>query len=146
MAESNLACKAALDYLECVEARDAKGMRALFADVIEYYGPDGVFRSDPAEVEALLLAGWETPNPQYPTKNKLANLLPFGERGCLMEFGWLNEETGGVIFAAVDRFEVNDAGKITFFLPYFATSQLGKILPQIEYLKNKLAAAKAKNG
>jgi hypothetical protein len=114
------ACRAAKAFLACLNAQDAKGIRALLADRVEMVGPDGRIYADPAEFEAIEERGFS--NMDQPWRFELVNLLPFGANGCLMEFTVSSHP--GMVFVpgAVDHFQVDAAGKVVRFIPYIAAS------------------------
>jgi hypothetical protein len=143
MVGSTLACKVAKQYLDCINGRDVDGLRKLFAETADYTGPDGVSLTEREKIVAGYKRGWDNPNHSYPKYFEAENIVPFGDDGSLLEFGWLDDK-GKIVLAAVDRFEVNKAGQITRFLPYFASSQLARIMPQVERLKALAASEKAK--
>jgi hypothetical protein len=68
----------------------------------------------------------------------LANAVPFGDDGCLLEFGFSDPNNDSISLSAVDRFRVNDQGKVIQFLPYFASDHIQKVMANIN--KNKTDA------
>jgi hypothetical protein len=139
-ASETKACEAARAYIRLVNDQDWRGLRQLFAETTDYTGPTGARLSDAESVANVYKLAWSAED-NYPTEHQIENIVPFGDDGCLLEFGWIGEN-GETILAAVDRFRVDEDGRITCFLPYFASSQLDKIVPRINRLK-AMAAAQA---
>jgi hypothetical protein len=141
------ACQVAKDYVGLVNKQDVKGLENLFAQGADYTGPTGASSGDPAVIAAGYKHGFDNMKgpdgkPIYPSKFQIDNLLPFEKDGCLLEFSMWDDKANKFVLSAVDRFRVNEQGKVTQFLPYFSSAQLPKINAQIERIKASAAAAK----
>jgi hypothetical protein len=126
------ACKVAKTYLERVQARDVDGIRNLFAQNTNYTGPDGSSLSDPDQIAVGYKRGLENKDASG-WEFRIVNLLPFnGGVGCLMEFATAFDKPGEFSLSAVDHFEVDSNGKISRFLPYFASNHVQRVVAHIE--------------
>lgn len=134
-----LACRISKLYLHYVKAQDVAGLRDLFPEGMDYVGPDGKRLSDPEVIAAGYDRGFK--NMGKPWEFKLENVLPFGENGCLLQFGHKTNEPGArFTLSAVDHIEVNSQGQITRFLPFFASSEIPRVLENINRHKEKAHA------
>jgi hypothetical protein len=132
------ACNTAHTYLEYTKKLDSKSLRTLFADKVNFVGYDGQTVTDPDKVAIGYEEGFNRiRHSDYPSKFELNHLLPFGKNGCLMEFSYFDQKKGKFVLAAVDHFEVDEQGKITHFLPYFASSELPRISAHIAKIKEE---------
>jgi hypothetical protein len=132
------ACNTAHTYLEYTKKLDSKALRTLFADKVDFVGYDGQTVTDPDKVAAGYEEGFtRIRNSDYPSKFELNHLLPFDKNGCLMEFSYFDQKKNKFVLAAVDHFEVDEQGKITRFLPYFASSELPRISAHIAKIKEE---------
>ncbi|MEZ5736791.1 MAG: nuclear transport factor 2 family protein [Novosphingobium sp.] len=123
------ACRAAKEFLECLNTQDAKRIRGLLANEVQMVGPDGRTLTDPAEFEAIEEQGFN--NMEQPWRFELVNLLPFGSHGCLMEFTVASDSEMAFRPGAIDHFEVDDEGKIVRFIPYIAASWVNNAVENI---------------
>ena len=115
------ACRAANRYVAMVNEGRLADLPTLFADVVDYIGPDGQHRSTRAEVAAMY-SGYA-----QATKNKslgfeLFSLTPIGKNECLMEFGISEPKTNRFVLAAIEHIFVAPDGKIDRFVPYFQSA------------------------
>ncbi len=133
-----LACRISKLYLQYVKAQDVAGLRDLFPAASNYTGPSGAKLSDPDEIVAGYDRGFK--NMGKPWKFKLEHAVPIGENGCLLEFGHkTNEPNTDFTLSAVDHIEVNAEGQITRFLPFFASSEIPRVLANINRHKAEAA-------
>jgi hypothetical protein len=133
-----LACQVATAYLGYVNKQDVQALQNLFVEGVNYTGPDGTQKSNPADIAAGYAQGFK--NMGTPWQFKLANAVPFGDDGCLLEFGFDDPKNNAITLSAVDRFRVNPQGKVTQFLPYFASDHIQKVMANIS--KHKTDAKK----
>ena len=112
------ACHAASRYVAMVNEGKLGGLGSLFADTVDYTGPDGKHRSTRAEVEAMY-AGYAKATSNRSLGFELFSLTPVGADECLMEFGITERNTGSFVLAAVEHVFVGRDGKINRFVPYF---------------------------
>lgn len=134
-----LACRISKLYLHYVKAQDVAGLRDLFAPGTNYTGPSGAKLDDPAEIAAGYDRGFK--NMGKPWQFKLEHAVPIGENGCLLEFGHkTNEPNARFTLSAVDHIEVNTEGRITRFLPFFASSEIPRVLANINRHKTAQAS------
>ena len=125
-----LACRISKLYLQYVKAQDVEGLRDLFPAGTRYNGPDGQPLDDPDKIAAGYHRGFS--NMGTPWQFKLENVLPFGSNGCLLQFGHKTNEPGTDFnLSAVDHIEVNEQGQITRFLPFFASTEIPRVLENI---------------
>ena len=125
-----LACRISKLYLHYVKAQDVAGLRDLFSAAPNYIGPSGAKVSDPDEIAAGYALGFK--NMGKPWQFKLENVLPFGSNGCLLQFGHkTNEPNADFTLSAVDHIEVDGEGHISRFLPFFASSEIPRVLANI---------------
>ena len=128
--EEPLACRISKLYLHYVKAQDVAGLRDLFPSGVNYIGPAGVRVSDPEQIAAGYERGFK--NMGKPWQFKLEQALPFGSNGCLLEFGHKTNEPGAdFTLSAVDHIEVNAEGQITRFLPFFSSTEIPRVLANI---------------
>jgi taurine dioxygenase len=133
-----LACRISKLYLHYVAAQDVEGLADLFPDGTNYIGPDGKRLSDSKAIAGGYDRGFR--NMGVPWKFKLEQVLPFGENGCLLEFGHKTNEPGAdFTLSAVDHVEVNAEGQITRFLPFFASTEVDRVIANINRHKTDAA-------
>jgi SnoaL-like domain len=117
------ACRAAFRYVELLTEEKFSELRSLFADEVDYIGPDGKPLSRGEDVGALYARVGPQMNGR--TKAKIDSLVPVGANECLMEFRTLVDPAAGLYkLSAVDHFTVAADGKVTRFVPYFQTALL----------------------
>lgn len=124
------ACKVAKTYLERVQARDVDGIQSLFAENTDYTGPGGNVLHDPAQIAVGYRRGLENKDASG-WEFRVVNLLPFNDNGCLMEFATAFDKPGEFSLSAIDHFEVDSNGKISRFLPYFASNHVSRVVAHI---------------
>jgi len=125
-----LACRISKLYLQYVKAQDVAGLRDLFPEGTDYTGPSGAKSSDPDDIAAHYDRGFK--NMGKPWQFRFAHAVPIGENGCLLQFGHkTNEPNTDFTLSAVDHIEVNADGRITRFLPFFASSEIPRVLANI---------------
>jgi taurine dioxygenase len=139
-AKETLACRICRLYLHYVKSQDVEGLWDLFPEGTRYNGPDGALLSHPDPIAAGYARGFA--NMGTPWKFKMERVLPFGgEHGCLLQFGHKTNEPGAdFTLSAVDHIEVNDQGQITRFLPFFASTEIPRVLENINRHKTHDAA------
>jgi taurine dioxygenase len=137
--DETLACRISKLYLQYVKAQDVEGLRDLFsAPGVNYIGPDGKALSDPDVIAGGYDRGFR--NMGVPWQFKLEQVLPFGGNGCLLEFGHkTNEPDAQFTLSAVDHIEVNAEGQITRFLPFFASTEVPRVIANINRHKTEAA-------
>jgi taurine dioxygenase len=135
-----LACRISRLYLHYVKAQDTAGLRDLFPQGADYTGPSGARLSDPDEIAAGYDRGFK--NMGKPWQFRLEHVVPIGDNGCLLQFRHkTNEPDTDFTLSAVDHIEVNAEGQITRFLPFFASSEIPRVLANIN--RHKLAEQQA---
>lgn len=112
-----LACGVGTAYVDAINAKNPQALRILWADNVDYTGPDGVKR-DRAGIDELYDRGVKNRD----WDSKIVSTSPFGDNGCLVEIWSDDTNTGNYTPAVIDRFEVNAAGKITRFNPFLAAN------------------------
>ncbi|MEZ5736784.1 MAG: TauD/TfdA family dioxygenase [Novosphingobium sp.] len=135
--KETLACRICRLYLDYVKSQDVEGLWDLFPKGTHYNGPDGGLLDDPDTIAAGYARGFA--NMGKPWQFKMERVLPFdGEYGCLLEFGHRTNEPGAdFTLSAVDHIEVNAEGHITRFLPFFASTEIPRVLENINKHKTQ---------
>ena len=114
------ACRAAHDYTTLGPAKSD-----VFADQVDYIGPDGKAKSSKADILAgYAAAGAKMQQSARASTFRITHLLPIGERECLLEFEQTDASTGEYFLVAIDHFKVNDQGKVIFFRPFVQTAAI----------------------
>lgn len=117
------ACEAAARYIELLTAEKFAEVRSLFADEVDYTGPDGKPLSRGDDVGALYAR--LGPQMKDRMKGKIDSLVPVGANECLMEFSTqVDPAAHRYALSAVDHFVVGPDGKVVRFIPYFQTALL----------------------
>lgn len=121
----NPACRAGQAYVAAGNAFRPDRIAEIFAQKVDFTGPDGVKRQDHADIAAL----YASLTGKADVVRRVAHLAPVGPQACLMEME--NSENGGPYAAsAVAHFEVDEHGKVVRFLPFVLTSRgawMGKL-------------------
>jgi hypothetical protein len=99
----------------------------LWAENVDYTGPDGVKRDRAAVIE-LYDRGVKSRD----WTSKIVSTSPFGSNGCLVEIWSDVTNSGNFTPAVVDRFEVNAAGKITRFNAYVSINKATRYLANMK--------------
>lgn len=121
------ACNAADRYIALANAGAFDRMGDLFAEVVDYVGPDMVTRTHRADV-AEVYSGMAQVFGSNPPQARVLRLAPVGAKECFLEFEFFNRiPTQPVRSSGVDHFTVDDAGKVIRFRPYFAQPLAGTI-------------------
>lgn len=118
----NPACRAGQEYMTRVNG-DIGSTGALFADTVDYIGPDGLPKTTNAEITATYIAAGEVKKAhKMGAVARIVHLVPIGATECLMEFDQIVSDGGKPYLVAIDHFGVDKAGKITFFRPFVQTA------------------------
>jgi hypothetical protein len=110
------ACVAARSYFELGTQHRFTEMGALFAEKVDYIGPDGIARSSGADV-AKIYAGMKDTHFRQLVQSDIFRLVPIGDNECFLEFA-VSPSDGNTLFA-VDHFIVDGQGKVIWFRPFF---------------------------
>jgi hypothetical protein len=113
------ACRAAESYIELANAGKFVQMGNLFAEKVDYIGPDMMARSSRAEVAKLYAGQAEVYHGASP-RARVLRLAPINGNECFLEFEFLNlMENPPASVSGVDHFTVDTEGKVIRFRPYF---------------------------
>jgi hypothetical protein len=118
-------CRAANEYIDLAMAGRYQDIGSLFAEKVDYVGPDAIARSNREEVTKVYAAlGQAEKKAGKPHGPILKRLVPLNENECFMEFEIFDFPAGAYRLYAVDHFIVGPDGKIVWFRPYFQESSL----------------------
>ena len=120
------ACHAAQLYVKAAMEGRHSGISDLFADDIDYTGPDGLQRHHRSELDAL--GAKYMGRMRAPPIMGIQNLVPVAPDVCLLRFSMQDRTTKQVTPVAIDYFRVNKEGKVVEFKPYILTSTFPRIL------------------
>jgi hypothetical protein len=109
-------CVAARKYIDLGAAHRVAEIGGLFADKVDYVGPDGVARSDGGKV-AKVYASMSKSDWALHSKVTLLRLVPLHRNECFMEF--TSGPPEGPMLYGVDHFIVGSDGKVIWFRPFF---------------------------
>jgi hypothetical protein len=129
------ACRAASLFIDYLNSRNFEAIGRLFADPTDVTGPDGSKYHRGADVVAFMGRGFKAMTTHW--RFKIANVVPVGKNGCLLEFE-VSEDDGPFEAVAVDHIELNAEGEIIRFLPYVAANRTAKTVE----LQKKVKAAR----
>ena len=119
------ACHAAERYIALANAGAFDRMGDLFAEAVDYVGPDMVARTHRADV-AKVYSGMTQVFGSNPPQAQILRLAALGTKECFLEFEFFNRiPTQPIRSSGVDHFTVNDAGEVIRFRPYFAQPLAG---------------------
>lgn len=128
-AKLTLACATAKTYVELIDAQRLNEVGSLFADKVDYVGPDAVHRSTRAEVTKVY-ADVGVARKKYPPKMRITRLSPINDNECFMEFDSYDYSKKRYVLLAVDHFITDTAGKVVFFRPFFQQPLIWPSLPK----------------
>jgi hypothetical protein len=120
----NPACRAGQKYTVAARSGDTVAYAAIWADKVDYIGPDGKALGTNKEVVEVYQ---KYVHPEVVRKlppQFISNLLPINDTECMVEFAQIDPATKATVFLAVDHFKVDAAGKVIFFRPYAQTAQV----------------------
>lgn len=121
------ACRAAKRYIALANAGAFDQMGDLFAEPVDYVGPDMVARTHRVDV-ARVYGGMAQVFGSNPPQARVLRLAAVGTRECFLEFEFFNRiPTQPIRSSGVDHFTVDDAGKVVRFRPYFAQPLAGTV-------------------
>jgi hypothetical protein len=112
------ACRAAKNYIDLISQNRLDKMGGLFADQVDYVGPDAVSRSSGEEVGKLYAQLGDRTKSKAP-KVRLGRLVPLHDNECFMEFDLFDDAAGRYKLTAIDHFIVGSDGRIVWFRPFF---------------------------
>ena len=110
------ACVAARRYIDLGREHKAADIGTLFAETVDYVGPDGVTHSTGRQVADVYAAMSKTDWARL-SEVHLYRLVPLNQNECFMEFS--SGPPSGPILYAIDHFIVNGQGKVIWFRPFF---------------------------
>jgi hypothetical protein len=117
------ACRAAKRYIDLAIAGRYEEIGDLFADKVDYVGPDFRALGNREDIRKGYIAIGEgeikAGNPPGP---RLERLVPLNDNECFMEFERFDHAAAAYRLFAVDHFIVGPDGKIIWFRPYFQES------------------------
>lgn len=116
--QANPACRAGEAYVAAGNAQDSDRIARIFADKVDYTGPDGIHRDDHSDIAAV----YKRYTGKMDLVRRVSHAGPIDEHSCLVEME--SSENGGAFSpSAVVHLEVDASGKITRFLPYVLTAR-----------------------
>ena len=114
------ACRAAKQYIELAIEGRFQEIADLFADKVDYVGPDAVALSDREDIRKGYIAiGEAEKKAGKPHGPRLERLVPLNDNECFMEFERYDYAAAAYRLYAVDHFIVGPDGKVVWFRPYF---------------------------
>ena len=117
------ACRVAKQYIDLANDGRFSEIGDLFADKVDYVGPDAVALRNREDIRRGYIAVGEaekkTGNPRGP---RLERLVPLNDNECFMEFERFDHAAAAYRLYAVDHFIVGPDGKVIWFRPYFQES------------------------
>jgi hypothetical protein len=117
------ACRAAKRYIDLASARRYKEIGDLFADKVDYVGPDARALSNREDIKkgyfAVAEAETKAGNPPGP---RLKSLVPLNDNECFMEAERFDHVAAAYRLFSIDHFIVGPDGKVIWFRPYFQES------------------------
>jgi hypothetical protein len=117
------ACRAAKRYIDLAIAGRFQEIADLFADKVDYLGPDAVALSDREDIRKGYIAiGEAEKKAGKPHGPRLERLVPLNDNECFMEFERFDYAAAAYRLYAVDHFIVGPDGKVVWFRPYFQES------------------------
>ena len=116
------ACKTAKAYADLAVAGHYREIGDLFADKVDYLGPDFRALSDREDIRkgyiAIGVIEIKAGNPGP----RMERLVPLNDNECFMEFERFDYEAAAYRLFAIDHFIVGPDGKIIWFRPFFQES------------------------
>jgi len=114
------ACRAAKRYIDLAIDGRFQEIADLFADKVDYVGPDAVALSDREDIRKGYIAiGEAEKKAGKPHGPRLERLVPLNDNECFMEFERFDYAAAAYRLYAVDHFIVGPDGKVVWFRPYF---------------------------
>ena len=114
------ACRAAKQYIDLAIEGRYQDIGDLFADKVDYKGPDAVALSSREEVTKVYASLGEVEKKAgKPHGPRLKRLVPLNDNECFMEFEIYDYASAAYRLYAIDHFIVGSDGKIIWFRPYF---------------------------
>jgi hypothetical protein len=123
------ACATAKTYVALIDAQRLDEVGTLFADKVDYVGPDAVHRDSGAEVTKVY-ADIGQAIKKYPPKMRITRLSPVNGNECFLEFDSYNYATHHYVLLAVDHFITDAQGRVIFFRPFFQQALIWPSLPK----------------
>ena len=116
------ACKTAKAYADLAVAGHYREIGDLFADKVDYLGPDFRALSNREDIRkgyvAIGVIEIKAGNPGP----RMQRLVPLNDNECFMEFERFDYEAAAYRLFAIDHFIVGPDGKIIWFRPFFQES------------------------
>jgi hypothetical protein len=114
------ACRAAKRYIDLAIDGRFQEIGDLFADKVDYVGPDAVALSNREDIKKVYVALGEVAiKAGKPHRPRLERLVPLNGNECFMEFDVFDYASAAYRLYAVDHFIVGPDGKVVWFRPYF---------------------------
>ena len=114
------ACRAAKQYIDLAIADRFQDIADLFANKVDYVGPDAVALSDREDIrKGYIAVGDAEKKAGKPHGPILERLVPLNDNECFMEFERFDYAAAAYRLYAVDHFIVGADGKIVWFRPFF---------------------------
>jgi hypothetical protein len=114
------ACRAAKQYIDLAVDGRFREIGDLFADKVDYVGPDAVALRNKEDIRKGYVALEELARKAgKPNRPRLERLVPLHDNECFMEFDVFDYAAAAYRLFAVDHFIVGPDGKVVWFRPYF---------------------------
>lgn len=123
------ACATAKTYVALIDAQRLDEVGSLFAEKVDYVGPDAVHRNTGVEVTKVY-ADIGKAIKKYPPKMRVTRLSPINDNECFLEFDSYNYATHRYVLLAVDHFITDAQGRVIFFRPFFQQALIWPSLPK----------------
>jgi hypothetical protein len=117
-AGANPACRAGETYVAAGNAQDSDRIAAIFADRVDFTGPDGVHRESHSDIAAV----YKRYTGKMNLVRRVSHAAPIDERSCLVEME-SSEDGGPFLPNAIVHLEVDASGKVVRFLPFVLTAR-----------------------
>ena len=116
------ACRTAKQYIDLASARHYREIGDLFADKVDYVGPDARALNSKEDIAkgyiALAVAETKAGDPGP----RMTRLVPLHDNECFMEAERFDHVAGVYRLFSIDHFIVGPDGKIIWFRPFFHES------------------------
>src|SRR5271170_600981 len=107
----NSACRVSKAYIRLLNDGEFPEMGALFADRVDYVGPDAVPRGSRDEVTKVYIHLGDSFK-SGPPKIRITRLIPMQGNECFLEFEMFHPDTKQFKLTAIDHIKVDGEGRI----------------------------------
>ena len=119
------ACKVAKQYIELAKAGRFAEIGDLFADKVDYVGPDARALNNREDIrKGYIGVGDVEKKDGTPPGPRIERLAPVNQNECFLEFERFDYRAAAYRLYAVDHFIIGADGKVVWFRPYFQESSV----------------------